>query len=90
MTPERLNHIAEMAEGDRWDCDNGLCDYIEELIDAVREGHADKERAYADGARAMKYEMLRIAMRLTYDGQLWPELMLRLREASVHEGEDEE
>lgn len=51
---------------------------------------AEVERAYADGARAMKYEMLRIAMRLTYDGQLWPELMLRLREASVHEGEDEE
>lgn len=44
------------------------------------------DRAYADGARAMKAEMIRIALRLTYDGELWPELMLRLREASVEEG----
>lgn len=44
------------------------------------------KRSYEDGARAMKFEMLRIAARLTYDGELWPELMLRLREASV--GED--
>lgn len=62
----------------------------EELKELERGWKAEVERAYIDGARAMKYEMLRIAMRLTYDGQLWPELMLRLREAAVHEGEDEE
>lgn len=61
----------------------------EELKELERGWKAEAERSYADGARAMKFEMLRIANRITDNGQAWPELMIRLREASVHEGEDE-
>ncbi len=50
---------------------------------------AEVERAFVDGARAMKAEMMRIALRVTDGGQAWPELVIRLKEATVHEGEDE-
>jgi len=49
---------------------------------------AEVRRAYTDGARAMKAEMLQAALRLTYDGELWPELILRLRDASVEKGNE--
>ena len=47
------------------------------------------ESAYAAGAHTMKLEMLRVANRMTDNGQAWPGLMIRLREVTVHEGEDE-
>lgn len=50
---------------------------------------AEVKRAFTDGARQMKVQMLQAALRLTYDGELWPELILRLRDAGVHERGEE-
>lgn len=72
---ERLRDIVEVND--------------QRLADCWDQGKAEAKRAFIDGARAMKAEMLRIANRVTDNGQAWPELMVRLREASIwEEGEE--
>lgn len=37
VTKEELKSIKEMAEGDLWICDNGLCDCVLPLVTALEE-----------------------------------------------------
>ena len=92
--PGATHHTGCACNEERWKAEvERLRDIVavndQRLADVWDQSRAEVKRAFDDGARAMKFEMIRIAMRVTSDGQAWPELMVRLKEATVHEGEAE-